>query len=189
MYAHQTRHQHHCNRLDYADISGVPGTGKTATVREVLRSLNTQTSSSNGDLSNFDVLEINGMTVADPNYTYSLLWERFSGRKLPSAQAQQCLDEYFNLESSGAKHRRQSTAMKQRRMCVLVMDELDQLVTKKQTLIYNMFNWPTRPDSNLIVVAIANTMDLPERVLSNKVASRLGNNGRIMRNLCIITSL
>jgi origin recognition complex subunit 1 len=93
------------------------------------------------------------------------------------------------LESSGAKHRRQSTAMKQRRMCVLVMDELDQLVTKKQTLIYNMFNWPTRPDSNLIVVAIANTMDLPERVLSNKVASRLGNNGRIMRNLCIITSL
>lgn len=57
---------------------------------------------------------------------------------------------------------------------ILVMDELDQLVTKKQTLIYNMFNWPTRPDSNLIVIAIANTMDLPERVLSNKVASRLG---------------
>ena len=54
------------------------------------------------------------------------------------------------------------------------MDELDLLVNKKQTVIYNFFNWPTRPHSNLIVVAIANTMDLPERMLSNKVSSRLG---------------
>ena len=54
------------------------------------------------------------------------------------------------------------------------MDELDLLVTKKQTVMYNFFEWPNRPDSNLIVVAIANTMDLPERMLSNKVSSRLG---------------
>jgi Cdc6-like AAA superfamily ATPase len=57
---------------------------------------------------------------------------------------------------------------------VVVMDELDLLVNKKQDVIYNMFNWPNMPNSNLTLVAIANTMDLPERTMSNKVSSRLG---------------
>jgi Cdc6-like AAA superfamily ATPase len=54
------------------------------------------------------------------------------------------------------------------------MDELDLLVTKKQTVMYNFFEWPNRANSKLIVIAVANTMDLPERMLSNKVSSRLG---------------
>lgn len=53
------------------------------------------------------------------------------------------------------------------------MDELDLLLTKNQKVIYNFFEWPNRPQSKLIVVAIANTMDLPERTLSNKISSRL----------------
>lgn len=57
---------------------------------------------------------------------------------------------------------------------VVLMDELDLLVTKKQTVMYNFFEWPNRPNSKLVVVAIANTMDLPERILTNKVSSRLG---------------
>lgn len=59
---------------------------------------------------------------------------------------------------------------------VVLVDELDQLVTKKQEVIYNFFNWPNQPHSRLIVLAIANTMDLPERELSNKINSRLGSN-------------
>jgi len=54
------------------------------------------------------------------------------------------------------------------------MDELDLLVTRKQTVMYNFFQWPNLPHSRLIVIAIANTMDLPERMLTNKVSSRLG---------------
>lgn len=57
---------------------------------------------------------------------------------------------------------------------VVLMDELDLLVTKKQTVMYNFFEWPNRAFSKLIVVAVANTMDLPERMLSNKVSSRMG---------------
>jgi Cdc6-like AAA superfamily ATPase len=56
----------------------------------------------------------------------------------------------------------------------VVVDELDLLVTRKQTIMYNLFNWPNARNSNLIVVTIANTMDLPERYLPNKVTSRLG---------------
>ena len=54
------------------------------------------------------------------------------------------------------------------------MDELDQLVTTKQDVVYNFFNWPTLVGSKLIVIAVANTMDLPERVMSGRVRSRLG---------------
>jgi origin recognition complex subunit 1 len=54
------------------------------------------------------------------------------------------------------------------------MDELDQLVTPKQDVIYNFFNWPSLAGSKLIVIAVANTHDLPERVMSGKVRSRLG---------------
>jgi origin recognition complex subunit 1 len=56
----------------------------------------------------------------------------------------------------------------------VLMDELDQLVTKNQSVMYNFFNWPGLRHSRLIVLAVANTMDLPERTLSNKISSRLG---------------
>lgn len=54
------------------------------------------------------------------------------------------------------------------------MDELDQLMTTKQDVVYNFFNWPTLAGSRLVVLAVANTMDLPERVMSGRVRSRLG---------------
>lgn len=57
---------------------------------------------------------------------------------------------------------------------VVLMDELDQLVTSKQDVVYNFFNWPTLVGSKLVVIAVANTMDLPERVMTGRVRSRLG---------------
>jgi origin recognition complex subunit 1 len=84
--------------------------------------------------------------------------------------------------SGGAKARERQTV-------VLLVDELDYLVTRKQTVppppphahphlttmqvLYNLFDWPTRPHSNLVVIGIANTMDLDERLLK-RIASRLG---------------
>lgn len=59
---------------------------------------------------------------------------------------------------------------------IVLMDELDQLVTTKQDVVYNFFNWPTLANSKLIVLAVANTMDLPERAMTGKVRSRLGSN-------------
>ena len=40
--------------------------------------------------------------------------------------------------------------------------------------MYNLFDWPTRRHSKLVVLAVANTMDLPERIMMNRVSSRLG---------------
>ena len=32
-------------------------------------------------------------------------------------------------------------------------------------VLYNLFEWPTRPGARLAVIGIANTLDLPERLL------------------------
>ncbi|KAL3961629.1 hypothetical protein ACCO45_003152 [Purpureocillium lilacinum] len=100
-------------------ISGTPGTGKTATVREVIARLEDAVGAD--ELDDFIFVEINGMKITDPHQSYTLLWEALKGQ-----------------------------------------------------LMYNFFNWPTLRHSRLIVLAVANTMDLPERTLSNKISSRLG---------------
>ena len=40
---------------------------------------------------------------------------------------------------------------------ILVLDEVDLLIDKSQTLLYNIFNWTTYPQSKLIVLSISNT--------------------------------
>lgn len=49
-------------------ISGVPGTGKTATVHEVTRSLREAVES--GELPDFNFVEINGMRLTEPHQVY-----------------------------------------------------------------------------------------------------------------------
>ena len=51
--------------------------------------------------------------------------------------------------------------------------QLDLLLSRKQTVLYQLFDWPSRPGCPLIVLAIANTMDLPERAMLGRVSSRL----------------
>jgi origin recognition complex subunit 1 len=141
-------------------ISGTPGTGKTATVREVVSQL--QALVVQEELDDFTFVEINGMKVTDPHQSYSLLWEAIKGERVSPSQALGLLEYEF------------STPSPRRVPCVVLMDELDQLVTRGQGVMYNFFNWPSGRYSRLIVLAVANTMDLPERTLSNKISSRLG---------------
>merc|ERR1711957_1044044 len=54
---------------------------------------------------------------------------------------------------------------------VLLIDEIDQLVTKSQGVLYSVFEWLSLRGARLVVAAISNTMDLPERLLP-RVASR-----------------
>ncbi|KAK9325862.1 P-loop containing nucleoside triphosphate hydrolase protein, partial [Lipomyces orientalis] len=135
-------------------VSGTPGTGKTATVRSVVRFLKRNLT--------FQFVEINGMKVIQPTQAYALLWEAISEQRVAAAHALRFLDDEFQDNKLITKP------------VVVLMDELDQLVTKSQDVMYNFFNWPSLPNSKLIVVAVANIMDLPERTLSNKISSRLG---------------
>lgn len=60
-----------------------------------------------------------------------------------------------------------------RPVLVLLVDELDAIVNKRQDVLYNIFNWTSFPSARLVVVGIANTMDLAERFM-HKISSRVG---------------
>lgn len=49
-------------------ISGVPGTGKTATVHEVIRCL--QQAAQTNDVPPFEYVEVNGMKLTEPHQVY-----------------------------------------------------------------------------------------------------------------------
>jgi len=46
------------------------------------------------------------------------------------------------------------------------------MCTRKQEVVYNLLDWPSRPSARLVVLTIANTMDMPERKLKGRVTSR-----------------
>ncbi|KAM6262059.1 origin recognition complex subunit 1 isoform 2-T2 [Porphyrio hochstetteri] len=141
-------------------IAGMPGTGKTATVQEAIHCL--QQAVEDDCIPSFQFVEINGMKLTDPHEFYVQLVESLTGQRVTAAHAAALLAKLF------------STPGANRRATVLVADELDLLWTQKQDVLYNLFDWPSWKHSKLIVLAIANTMDLPERIMLNRVASRVG---------------
>lgn len=142
-------------------IAGTPGVGKTLTVREVMKEISK--SAINDELPPFSYVEINGLKMVKPTDSYEVLWNSISGERLTWGAAMESLEFYFNKVPQGKK-----------RTMVVLLDELDALVTKGQDIMYNFFNWTTYENAKLIVIAVANTMDLPERQLGNKVSSRIG---------------
>ena len=143
-------------------ISGVPGTGKTATVREIARVLRSQARTH--AIPKFNYIELNALRLQTPKHAYSTIAEELMGQRFSPEKGCMVLDKRFK-EGKGSDGR----------VTVLVVDELDLLVTHKQDVLYNIFDWPTHKKSRLVVIGIANTLDVPERMLP-RIASRLGSN-------------
>ncbi|GFN87065.1 origin recognition complex subunit 1 [Plakobranchus ocellatus] len=141
-------------------ISGVPGTGKTATVKEVIKVLEAERDE--GNLQNFKFVEVNGMRVTEPRQAYVEILKALTGMKATADHAANILDNMFRHPQPRSDP------------VVLLVDELDLLWTRKQDVMYNIFDWPTKEKARLTVLAVANTMDLPERIMIKRVASRLG---------------
>merc|ERR1719369_2463242 len=139
-------------------ISGVPGTGKTATVMEVIRYLK----ENKDEYPDFNFYSMNGMRLTSPEQAYVEMWFQLTKEKATPEHAMKLLDARFNKKDP------------KRISSIFLVDELDMLCNRKQSVLYNIFDWPSKPHGKLIVIAIANTMDLPERVMINRVSSRLG---------------
>lgn len=136
-------------------------TGKTATVTQVIKTI--QNDSKPKRLPAFDYVDINGMRLTEPRQAYVQIYRQLTGKTLAWAQARDLLEARFTAGSKKAI-----------RPTILLVDELDIICNRKQDVVYNLFDWTVRKGSRLIAITIANTMDLPERVLKLKVASRLG---------------
>ncbi|CAH4030346.1 origin recognition complex subunit 1 [Pieris brassicae] len=138
-------------------ISGVPGTGKTATVNTALKLLKEEV-----DLPEFQLVEVNGMRIAEPRQAYVQIYKQLTGKSVVWEQACALLEKRFT--NSGPR----------RVPTVLLVDELDALCNRRQDVLYSIMEWAAHNTARLTVLAVANTMDLPERALAARVASRLG---------------
>ncbi|XP_026763079.2 origin recognition complex subunit 1 [Galleria mellonella] len=138
-------------------ISGVPGTGKTATVCSALKILKDEV-----DLPDFQLVEVNGMRITEPRQAYVQIYKQLTGKSVLWEQACSLLEKRFTNPGP----RRTPT--------VLLVDELDALCTRRQDVLYSIMEWAAHNSALLTVLAVANTMDLPERALAARVASRLG---------------
>ena len=130
---------------------------------------------SEGRLPVFDFVSLNGMEMKQPFDAYVRFWEAISfnkEKKSPGIAAGK-LEKLFTESST-----KENEAGNERKPIVVLLDEIDYLVTKKQTVLYNFFDWPIRAKKansavQLIVIGISNTLNLPEQ-LHPKVQSRLG---------------
>ncbi|CAI5459149.1 unnamed protein product [Closterium sp. Yama58-4] len=120
------------------------GTGKTAVVVEVMRQA--RRSSREGLLLPFQFVHINALHLPAPTIFFSVLWEALTGQRVAWKKALHSLNVRF------ASPRPSSPP---------------------GGVLYNIFEWTTWSSARLAVIGIANTVDLPERLLP-RIASRMG---------------
>jgi len=119
-------------------VSGPPGTGKSAFITNIVQQF--------ADKSKTSI--INCMSLKNTNDLLQILSKDFDivGQKMD------VIKEFFLAKSN-------------KEMNILVLDELDRLVDVDLELLYSLFEWSIKNTSNLILIGIANALDLTDRVL------------------------
>ena len=109
-----------------------------------------------------------------PYEAYVRLWEVLSGNCDIRAPEEACrrLENYFTTPW------KTSRGHIDRSVAVVLLDEIDYLVTEKQSVLYNFFDWPKRAaevqnGKRLVVIGISNTLNLAEQLMPS-VQSRVG---------------
>lgn len=134
-------------------LSGVPGTGKTYTVKKTIESL------LNKNPNMFLFAEINGFKLINLDDCYESLCDKLNITISPGSTALTTLQNFFTSKDS--------------KKVVLLLDEIDVLLKHDAEKLYNFFNWPYLANSKLFVVAVGNNLNLSEQ-LDAKTNSRLG---------------
>lgn len=93
------------------------------------------------------------------------LWRGLSGVHLSAKAAHKRLLAHFD-----SQEHRQSAQSASNMVTICLVDELDYLLTKDFSVMYDFYSWPQTSSVPFIMIGIANTMDLPER-LSNRYLS------------------
>lgn len=123
-------------------ISGAPGTGKTSSLMHVLKNFEKK----------FSLAFVNCMSVSSPTTIYKTIGKelKLHSKIVNSKNVAEALQKHVTTSQTPV---------------VLVLDEIEQLDSKGQQILYSLFEWPHLPQSTLILVTIANAMDLTERFL------------------------
>ncbi|KAM3864516.1 cell division control protein 6 homolog [Diretmus argenteus] len=121
-------------------ISGAPGTGKTASLNHVLHHMKEE-------LESVQTVLVNCMSLRSSHAIFPLLADRLGAAGGHSHGQLQKL-----LTGPGPS-------------VLLVLDEMDQLDSRDQDVLYTIFEWPYLPGSRLCLIGVANALDLTDRIL------------------------
>uniref|UniRef100_A0A8C3L8A8 Cell division control protein n=1 Tax=Chrysolophus pictus TaxID=9089 RepID=A0A8C3L8A8_CHRPC len=126
--------------------SSSPGTGKTACVSCVLRDCEDELAGSRSAV-------LNCMALSSAHAVFPAVAEQ------------------LGLPTAGAGGRELARRLEQALtakgpMLLLVLDEMDQLGSRAQDVLYTIFEWPRLPGSRLVLIGLANALDLTERLLA-----------------------
>lgn len=124
-------------------ISGPPGTGKTASLLKIMQQTELR--------SKLKMVYVNCTTMKSAAAIYGKIIQELSIKNATSKKnSKASVEKYLTSEH---------------KMLLLVLDEIDQLESRKQSVLYSIFEWPSIPNSKLILVGIANALDLTDRIL------------------------
>ncbi|TEA16236.1 Cell division control protein 18 [Colletotrichum sidae] len=127
-------------------VSGPPGTGKSAMVREVTEQVTEST----------DVRQayINCMSIKSSKDLYNTLLELLGHESdLSEASAMDALQKMFVTKKKDAA------------VYLVVLDEIDHILTLGLESLYRLFEWSLQQPSRLAMIGIANALDLTDRFL------------------------
>ena len=136
-------------------ISGPPGTGKSALVREIFEEVQ--------DRPSLNATFINCVGIKNPKDVHSRLLQDLSPTSTMSPKASKnMLSDLFAVRRSSdvAAH-------------LVVLDELDSLLDAQCEVLYTLFNWALSAKSTLLLIGIANALDLTDRFLPQLKARNL----------------
>ena len=123
-------------------MSGAPGTGKTVALTHLL---NTKTV-------DYKSIFINCMVLKSSIAIYREVAKQLAPKQTPKTERDALKAIKTAITTS-------------KKMTLLVLDEVDQLDSKNQSVLYTVFEWPALEFSTLALVGIANSLDLTNRML------------------------
>ncbi|KAI0430601.1 P-loop containing nucleoside triphosphate hydrolase protein [Xylaria sp. FL1042] len=127
-------------------VSGPPGTGKSAMVNEVTQAL--------VDSTPIKKAYVNCMSIKSSKDLYETLLEQLSDPlNLPDGDAATIIEKLL-------MPRKKSSSV-----YLIVLDEIDHILTLDLESLYKVFEWSMQKTSRLLLVGIANALDLTDRFL------------------------
>ncbi|XP_030077693.1 cell division control protein 6 homolog [Microcaecilia unicolor] len=126
-------------------ISGAPGTGKTLCLSKILEDLK-------DELKECRTIFINCMSLRSSQGIFPCVAEGMAeaGKTVGAKDIARKLEKQMTAEGP---------------MVLLVLDEMDQLDNKGHDVLYTVFEWPSLTNSRLVLIGIANALDLTDRIL------------------------
>lgn len=130
-------------------ISGAPGTGKSACLMKVLNNDKVTEASSGKSI----VISVNCMSMRNSTAIYTKIATELGAKPSKCKTARTAMKYLESALTSGG------------RSVILLLDEMDQLDSKNQEVLYTIFEWPALDNSRLLLIGIANALDLTDRIL------------------------